>query len=112
MRALDARLRAPREAPNVERLRAALEQRAAEWKADLRAEPKIARLMLRRLIDPITLWPLPRPDFIRWEAPTKAVGLLDGIEDAPSIWLASPTAASWNQILPWLRQIDGLRPAA
>ena len=49
--------------------------------------------MLRRLIDPITLWPEPRPNFIRWEAPTKAVGLLDGIEDAPSIWLASPTGS-------------------
>ena len=25
--------------------------------------------------------------------------------------LASPMPASWNQIVPWLRQIDGLRVA-
>ena len=39
-----AHLRVPRPAPpNLTQLRAALEQRAAEWKADLRAEPKVAR---------------------------------------------------------------------
>ena len=27
-----------------------MEQRAATWKADLRAEPKVARLVLRRLV--------------------------------------------------------------
>ena len=47
--------------------------------------------MLRRLIDPIMLHSEPRPDFIRWEAPTKTNGLLDGIENGPSIRLASPT---------------------
>ena len=26
--------------------------------------------------------------------------------------MASPTLASWNQIVSWLRQIDGLRQAA
>ena len=55
IRNLDARLRAPRRAPNVERVRAALEQRVATWKTLLRAEPKIARLMLRRLIGPLML---------------------------------------------------------
>jgi hypothetical protein len=27
-------------------------QRAAEWKATLRAEPKVARLVVRRLVEP------------------------------------------------------------
>lgn len=41
---LEARLRAPRrEAPNLEELREALEQRAAEWRQTLRFEPKVAR---------------------------------------------------------------------
>ena len=35
------------------------EQRAAQWKADLRAEPKVARLLLRRLVGPLTLWDEP-----------------------------------------------------
>ena len=49
---LDAVLRAPRrEQPNIERLREALTQRAAQWKADLRTEPKVARLLLRRLVE-------------------------------------------------------------
>ena len=38
------------------KLRAALEQRTKEWRAALRAEPEVARIMLRRLIGPITLW--------------------------------------------------------
>ena len=54
---LDAQLRTPRPVrPEVERLRDALHQRAARWKADLRAEPKVARLLLRRLVGPLTLW--------------------------------------------------------
>ena len=35
------------EQPNIDRLREALHQRAAEWKAQLREEPKVARLLLR-----------------------------------------------------------------
>jgi hypothetical protein len=47
-------------------LRAALEQRTAEWRAALRAEPEVARVMLRRLIGPITLWhEEPVPAFIK-----------------------------------------------
>ena len=46
-------LRTPRQArSDIAKLRAALEQRAEEWKATLRAEPKVARLLLRRLIGP------------------------------------------------------------
>ncbi len=76
---IEAKLRAPRpEVPDLKKLRAAaLEQRSAQWKADLRAEPKVARLLLRRLIGPIELWE-PRPAFVRWEAPAKPA-LLDGL---------------------------------
>ena len=42
-------------------LRAALEQRADEWKADLRAEPTVARRLLRRLVGPLTLWDAAEP---------------------------------------------------
>ena len=68
---VDARLRLPRPAPpDKERLRAALEKRVADWKSELRAEPKIARLVLRRLIGPITLHDeSTRPEFVRWVAP-------------------------------------------
>jgi hypothetical protein len=38
-----------------------LEQRAEEWKADLRSEPKVARLLLRRLLGPLTLWDAAEP---------------------------------------------------
>jgi DNA invertase Pin-like site-specific DNA recombinase len=77
---LDARLRVPSQPRlDAERLQAALEQRAAQWKADLRAEPHVARLVLRRLVGPLTLWDeSERPDFIRWEA-TPTAELLDGL---------------------------------
>jgi DNA invertase Pin-like site-specific DNA recombinase len=65
-------LNTPRpEAPDLDMLRLALEQRSEEWKRDLRAEPKVARMLLRRLIGPIELWDEadyaddpPVPDFI------------------------------------------------
>ena len=61
------------------KLRAALEQRAAEWKAQLRAEPHIARLVLRRVVGPIVLHDDgERPEFVTWETePT--TDLLDGL---------------------------------
>jgi hypothetical protein len=80
IRRLQARLRIPR-VPRLdqERLRAALEQRAARWKADLRAEPHIARLVLRRVVGPLTLWDeSKRPDWIKWEA-TPTTELLEGL---------------------------------
>ena len=90
-----------------ERLRNALEQRAARWKADLRAEPHIARLVLRRLVGPLTLWDeSERPDFIRWEA-TPTTELLDGL--APTLLVASLSIPSWNQISAFLRQMADLQ---
>jgi hypothetical protein len=54
-------------------------QRAAEWKVTLREEPKVARLLLRRLIGPLVLTDdSQRPDWIDAEAEIKD-GLLDGI---------------------------------
>ena len=51
---LDVTVRMPRQQPpNIEKLRVALQQRAEEWKAELRAEPKVARLLLRRLVGPM-----------------------------------------------------------
>ena len=47
--ALDRELRRPRQAaPNIERLREALTQRAAEWRQELRSEPAVARQVFRR----------------------------------------------------------------
>jgi hypothetical protein len=47
-------------------------QRVEEWKSKLRAEPAIARMVLRRLVGPITLWDdSDRPDFVKWEAERK-----------------------------------------
>jgi hypothetical protein len=89
IRTVEARLRRPR-APRLatEKLRAALEQRAAEWKADLRAEPRIARLVLRKLVGPIVLHDeSERPDCVKWEAqPTTE--LLHGL--APTLLVAPP----------------------
>ena len=88
IRKLDTRLRAPKVPRlNHERLRAALDQRAAQWKADLRAEPQIARMMLRRLIGPLTLWDeSERPEWIKWEA-VPTTELLDGLA---TLQVASP----------------------
>lgn len=99
-----------REPPNIEKLRAALKQRAKQWKADLRAEPNIARLVLRRLVGPLTLWDeSERPDFVKWKAePTTE--LLDGL--APTLLVASLMPASWNRITLWLQQVDELRRVA
>jgi hypothetical protein len=45
----------------MDRLRNALSLRAEKWKADLRWEPQIARLVLRRLIGPICYGKNPGP---------------------------------------------------
>jgi len=85
---LDARLRTPRPTPpNIDTLRAALEQRAEQWRVDLRREPQIARLLLRRLVGPLVLFE-PKPTRVQWEAPAKP-GLLEGL--APIQHVASPT---------------------
>lgn len=52
---LEERLRQPKPvAPSREKLRAALEQKVADWKAILRGEPGVARVVLKDLITPIT----------------------------------------------------------
>ncbi len=78
---LDVQLRTPRPAPpNLDKLRAALTQRAEQWKAELRAEPKVARLLLRRLVGPLTLWDAtdPGPEWVEWEA-SVTTELLEGL---------------------------------
>lgn len=87
IRKLDARLRAPR-LPRLEteRLQAALEQRAKKWKQDLRAEPQVARLVLRQIVGPLTLHD-ERPEWVRWVA-TPLPNLLDGLG---TLHMASPT---------------------
>ncbi len=101
LRRLNGRLRQPTK-PKLEisRLRTALEQRAADWRSDLRAEPQVARLVLRRLVGPIVLFDeSERPDFVKWEA-TPKTELLDGLaavgtgltqEGASTLDVASPT---------------------
>lgn len=89
---IEARLRAPKQQPNIERLRDALTQRAEEWKQTLRTEPRVARLLLRRLIGPIELYDasLPQwqmPEFIKADAEVKT-GLIDGLAEIHDV--ASP----------------------
>ena len=99
---LNVVLRRPRrEPPNMERLRAALQQRAKQWKRELRGEPTIARIVLRRLVGPLTLWDeSERPDFIQWKAEPKTE-LLDGL--APFHLGTSPTGSPRLQTLPWTK---------
>jgi len=102
----------PREpTPDVARLRDALNQRAEQWKAELRAEPRVARLLLRRLVGPLTLWDASEPDaaWVEWET-IVTPALLEGL--APIQVVASLMPASWNQIIAWLRQIEAFRQAA
>ena len=76
---VDVELRRPRaERPDVNKLREALTQRAEEWKATLRAEPRVARLLLRRLVGPLTLWE-ESEGAVRWDAPVSASSLLNGL---------------------------------
>jgi len=68
---LERQLNAPRPmAPNIEKLRAAMTHRAAEWTRDLRGDTSIARMVLRRLIGPLTLYnPAKKSaEWIEWDA--------------------------------------------
>ena len=86
---VEAALRRPRpQRPDAEKVRAALLQRAGEWRETLRAEPKVARLVLRRMLGSLTLSGAERPAFVKWDAPVKP-GILEGI--VPTDFLASPT---------------------
>jgi hypothetical protein len=78
---IDARLRMPRFVqPRVDELRAALEQRSAEWRQTLRSEPVVARLLLRRLITPLEMWDpaAPSDGWMEWEA-SSTPALLEGL---------------------------------
>lgn len=89
IRSLEGRLRQPLPAPpNVAKLRDALLQRTATWRVDLRGEPHMARLLLRRLMGPLTLHDdSERPEWCRGQAETRPEGLFDGLYN----WMASPT---------------------
>ena len=88
---LDVVLRAPKTAPpNLKKLRAALEQRATEWRATLRDEPIVARRLLRRLVGPLTLWDASEPEAAWVDFETVLTpALLEGL--APIQVVASPT---------------------
>lgn len=109
---LETKLRQPRPVqPKIDELREALEQRAVEWRQTLRAEPKVARLLLRRLIGPLTLTdPSDHAAFDEWAA-SLTPALLEGLAANVHV-LASIMPASWNQIASWLRAVDELRRAA
>jgi hypothetical protein len=88
---LDVLLRSAKPAPpNLDQLRAALERRAAEWRATLRDEPIVARRLLRRLVGPLTLWDASEPEaaWIDYET-VLTPALLEGL--APIQVVASPT---------------------
>ena len=87
---LDVRLRQPRQVPvDLERLRLAVNERAEEWRQTLRAEPKVARVLLRRLVEPLTLWnpEIAQAKFIEWATSTNPA-LLEGL--VPIQVMASP----------------------
>lgn len=106
---VNVQLAKPRPAPpDLPRLRAALEQRAEQWKADLRAEPKVAQAVLRRVIGPIVLWDEPRPEWCRWEAKANPAALLDGLAFRTDL-VASPSTPSSNQLSTWFARLDSLR---
>jgi hypothetical protein len=52
-------------------------QRAAEWRVTLRSEAPVARLLLRRLVGPLTLWDA-TDSKVNADVPATA-GLLDGL---------------------------------
>jgi hypothetical protein len=65
--------------PNIDKLREALTLRAAEWRKTLREEPKVARVLLRRLVVPLTLVdPEDFKAFIEWET-SLTPAILEGL---------------------------------
>jgi hypothetical protein len=79
---LEIKLRQLRKvAPNIEALREAPTQRAAEWRQTLRDEPKVARLLLRKLIGPLVLVDESQnPNFVEADVEIKPA-LLEGLHD-------------------------------
>ena len=122
LKTIDAKLAKPIVMPDRDVLKAALELRKGQWRDVLRG-PHIAqaRMVLQHLIDlPIRIHNQPKQ---KWMTQTRPGGLLVGLiqkvaspprhGDSYQIQnVASPVPASWNQIVPWLRQIDRLRLAA
>ena len=87
-----------------------MEQRAAEWKQTLREEPKVARLLLRRLIGPLELYDeSTRPDFIEADTVLQT-GLIEGLAEIQQV--ASPSIPSWNQIAGFLDSMRRLRDSS
>ena len=92
--AINLQRQTPRRVPtDLDALRTALTLRATEWRDTPRSEPQIARLLLGRLIGPLTLWNSVEPsdEWVQWEANTMTE-LLAGLVPPSSIHLvASPT---------------------
>jgi hypothetical protein len=86
-------------------------KKAEEWQALLRKHAPIARQMVRKLVEGRILF---TPDREARRYTFRMSGTLanffSGIVCPQA--LASLMPASWNQIAPWLQQIDGLRRAA
>ncbi len=79
---LDAEIAKPRpQAVDRDELRAALARRTAEWRQMLRGEPKVARLLVRRLLEPLEMAAQTFEEcerITRWEAAPRPEGLLTG----------------------------------
>ena len=104
---IEVKLKQPRRvAPNIEALREALTQRAAEWRETLRAEPKVARLLLRKLIGPLELVDESQnPNFVDADTDIKPA-LLEGLQRVEK--MASPTGSARL----WTKEIPGIVDAA
>ena len=95
---VETKLRAPRQATDRDRLRDALLQKVETWRADLRKEPKIARLVLRRLVGPFTLWTEAEEEYFRNDRPGWSVR---PSPDRPRCWMISSPS--------WVRPQGGFR---
>ena len=85
---IEQQLRMPRpERPDIGKLRDALNKRAEEWRKTLREEPKVARVLLRRIVGPLTMWdPDDHAAFVEWET-SVTPAILEGL--APPIQVDS-----------------------
>ena len=93
--------------------RKAIEQRVLmhveKWRALLTRHVRDGRQLLREVLaGPLRF--TPDGQSYRFEGEAAIGRVLSGIVGLPT-FVASPMPASWNQIVPWLRQIDGLRAA-
>jgi hypothetical protein len=80
------------------------------WRGLLTKHVSDGRQLLREaLAGPLRFTPVERT--YRFDGEVSIGHLLAGVVGLPTVG-SSPTPASWNQIVPWLRQIDGLRQVA